>query len=64
MIVTDWSWSITTEVGEIETVGAELTVTAALAAGVAEGVGIAPPVVPMSVSVTVRTQSEVAAVGV
>lgn len=61
--MTDWPWSITTEVGEIVTVGAESTVTAALVVGVATGVGVAPPVVPASVSVTVSTQFAVVPVG-
>jgi len=47
---------MSTEVGAIETVGVAFTVTAALVAGEAVGVGVAPPVVPLSVTVTVRTQ--------
>jgi hypothetical protein len=54
---------MTTDVGDIETVGAAFTVTAALVAGVAVGVGVAPPVVPVSVSVSVRTQLFVVPVG-
>jgi len=62
--VTAWPRSITTDVGEIETVGVDFTVTAAFVEGVPVGVGVAPPVVPVSVSVTVRTQFEVVLVGV
>jgi hypothetical protein len=61
--VTDWPWSIRTDVGEMETVGATSTVTAVLVAGVAVGVGVAPPVVPVSVSVTVRAQVDVVPLG-
>ena len=64
MIVTCWPWSMTTEVGEIDTDNAESTVTAALVDGVAVGVGVAPPVVSVSVTVTVRTQVPVTPVGV
>jgi len=54
--VTDWPWSMTTDVGKSETVGVAFTVTAALVAGPAVGAGVAPPVVPVSVRVTVSTQ--------
>jgi hypothetical protein len=64
VIVTDWPWSIRTDVGEIDTDGVASTVTAAFVVGVAVGVGVAPPVVPVSVTVTVSTQFEVVAVGV
>ena len=55
---------MTTEVGESDTAGAGFTVTAALVDGVAVGAGVAPPVVPVSVTVTVRTQSVVVPLGV
>jgi len=64
MIVSDWPRSIVTVVGAMETVGTAFTVTAALVEGVAVGVGFAPPVVPVSVRVTVSTQSMVVLVGV
>ena len=64
MITTCWPWSMTTEIGEIVTVGAASTVTAAFVGGVAVGVGVAPPVVPESVIVTVRTQLDVVPVGI
>jgi hypothetical protein len=64
VIVTDWPRSITTEVGEIVTVGVAFTVTAAFVGGEAVGDGVAPPVVPVSVTVTVRTQVAVTPVGV
>ena len=64
MIVTDWPWSMTTEVGEIVTDTAKFTVTVAGVAGVAVGVGVAPPVVPVSVRVTMSTQVVVVPVGV
>jgi len=64
VIVTDWPWSMTIDVGEIVTVGVDFTVTAALVAGVAVAVGVAPPVVPASVMVTVRAHAPVAPDGV
>ena len=64
MIVTDWPWSITTDVGAIVTVGAVSTVTAAFVTGVAVGVGVAPPVLPSSVSRSVSTHVAVVPVGV
>ena len=63
MIVTDCPWSITTDVGTIVTVGVVSTVTAAFVVGVAVGVGLDPPVVPVSVMVTVRTHVAVGPVG-
>jgi len=56
-----WPESIVT--GETETDTGEFTVTAALVDGVAVTVGDAPPVVPVSVSLTVRTQSVVVPLG-
>ncbi len=64
MIVTDWPSSIVADVGEIDTASAVFTVTAALVGGVAVSVGVAPPVVPVSVSVTVSTQVAVVPLGV
>ena len=63
-MATDWPWSMTTVVGEMETVGVDFTVTAAFEGGVAVGAGVAPPVVPVSVRVTVRMQLEVMPLGV
>jgi len=61
--VTDWPWSMITEVGEIVTEGAESTVTEVEVAGVADPpVGL--PTVPESVTVTVRTQVPVVPLGV
>jgi hypothetical protein len=54
---------MSTEVGEIDTVRAAFTATATLVGGVAVGGGVAPPVVPVSVIVTVRTQLLVVPVG-
>ena len=45
------------------TAGAESTVTDELTAGIAVIVGFAPPVVPASVAVTVRTHAAVVLVG-
>jgi len=64
VIVTDWPWSITTEIGAIVTEIAVSTVTAVFVAGVAVIVGVDPPVVPVSVTVTVRTHVVVVPVGV
>jgi hypothetical protein len=64
VIVIDWPWSMITAVGEMDTVEVAFTVTAALVAGVDVGAGVAPPVVPVSVVVTVRTQLLVVPVGV
>jgi len=64
VIVTDWPWSMSTDVGESDTVGALSTVMAALVVGDAMAAGVAPPVVPVSVTVTARTQFEVVLVGV
>jgi len=63
-MTSDWPWSMTTDVGEIETDGVVSTVTAAFVEGVAVGVGEAPLVVPVSVRVTVRTQFVEVAPGV
>ena len=64
MIVTDCPWSITTDIGAIETAGAVSTVTVAFVSGVAVGVGVAPAVVPRPVTVTVSTHVAVVLVGV
>ena len=64
MRVADWSWSRITEVGAMVTVGVASTVTSVFEAGVAVGVGVAPPVVPVSVTVMVSTQLFVVPVGV
>jgi len=64
VIVTDWPWSITTDVGATVTDRAVSTVTAEFVAGVAVGVGVDPPVVPVSVRVTVRTHVVVVPEGV
>jgi len=64
VIVTDCPWSITADVGEIVTEIAVSTVTAAFVAGAAVRVGADPPVVPVSVRVTVSTHVVVVPVGV
>ena len=64
MIVADCPWSITIDVGEIATISPVPTVTVVGVTGVAERVGFAPPVVPVSVTVTVITQVVVVLVGV
>jgi len=55
---------MSTAVGETVTPNADSTVTAEVVEGVAVGVGVAPPVVPESVSVTVSTQFVVVPLGV
>ena len=63
MIVTDCPSSITTDVGEIVAEIVASTVTAAFVPGVAVMAGVAPPVVPVSVTVTVSRQLAVVPVG-
>jgi len=63
VIVTDWPRSITTDVGAIVTEIAVSTDTAEFVAGAAVIVGVDPPVVPVSVSVTVSTHVAVVPVG-
>ena len=63
MTATDCPWSMTTEVGETVTDSGVSTDTVALVAGVAVIVGVEPPVVPVSVTVRVSTQSAVVPVG-
>jgi hypothetical protein len=53
---------MTTEVGEIDTVGAESTVTDAGVTGVVDP-PVGPPTVPVSVTVTVNTQFVVVSLG-
>ncbi len=63
MIVTDWPRSFVTVVGDIDTAGADFTVTVPVVA-VAVDVGVAPAVVPVSVTVTTNAQFVVVPEGV